>query len=117
MKGKADGIELIPTKHIRNEFVEIFIEENDTGSISDIDSALIIKDLNSNEVLLNLNDCIYNQTHVDKLKSIIDSIGNKVDLLALAYTGAGPYPQTYFDADIEKEKLISEADKKENRIF
>ena len=37
--------------------------------------------------------------------------------MALAYTGAGPYPQTYFDADIEKEKLISEADKKRTGFF
>ena len=116
-KGKSDGLNLIPTKYFKNEKVEIFIEENNTGSISDIDSALIIKDLNTNHVLLNLNDCIYNEQHVNKLKNIINSIGGNIDLLALAYTGAGPYPQTYIDPEENKELLISEAYKKKLNFF
>ena len=101
-----DGLNLIPTRHFRNDKIELFIEENDTGSISDIDSALVVRDLNSNKLLLNLNDCIYNQTHVDKLKSIIDEFGGKIDLIALGYTGAGPYPQTYFDIEEDKTHLF-----------
>lgn len=116
-KGKSDGLNLIPTRHFKNDKVELFIEENDTGSISDIDSALVVRDLDSNKLLLNLNDCIYNQPHVDKLKSIIDEFGGKIDLLALGYTGAGPYPQTYIDIEEDKTLLISEADSKKINFF
>ena len=116
-KGKSDGLDLIPTRHFKNDKVELFIEENDTGSISDIDSALIVKEISTGNVLLNLNDCIYNQPHVDTLNEIIKSTGNKIDLLALGYTGAGPYPQTYISLEDEKELLISEGDKKKNGFF
>ena len=116
-KGKSDGLDLIPTRHFKNDKVELFIEENDTGSISDIDSALIVKEISTGNVLLNLNDCIYNQPHVDTLNEIIKSTGNRIDLLALGYTGAGPYPQTYISLEDEKELLISESDKKKNAFF
>jgi UDP-MurNAc hydroxylase len=116
-KGKSDGLDLIPTRHFRNDKVELFIEENDTGSPSDIDSALIIRELSTGQLLLNLNDCIYNQSHVDTLQAIIKNNGNKIDLLALGYTGAGPYPQTYIDLDTQKDMLISEADKKKYSFF
>lgn len=116
-KGKSDGLNLIPTRHFKNDKVELFIEENDTGSISDIDSALIVKEISTGNVLLNLNDCIYNQPHVDTLNEIIKSTGNRIDLLALGYTGAGPYPQTYISLEDEKELLISESHKKKNAFF
>ena len=116
-KGKSDGLDLIPTRHFKNDKVELFIEENDTGSISDIDSALIVKEISTGNVLLNLNDCIYNQPHVDTLNEIIKSTGNRIDLLALGYTGAGPYPQTYISLEDEQELLISESDKKKNAFF
>ena len=116
-KGKSDGLDLTPTRHFKNDFVEIFIEENDTGSVSDIDSALIVKDLNSNKLLLNLNDCIYNQPHVNKLKEIIANSGDNLDFLAVGYTGAGPYPQTYINEKDNIELLISEANKKKKGFF
>jgi len=116
-KGKSDGLNLIPKRYFKNDFVEIFIEENDTGSVSDIDSALIVKDLKNNKLLLNLNDCIFNKPHVDKIKTIISDSGNKLDLLALGYTGAGPYPQTYIDKDQDKNLLLAEAEKKKINFF
>ncbi|MDD9798448.1 MAG: MBL fold metallo-hydrolase, partial [Alphaproteobacteria bacterium] len=117
LKGKLDGIRLTPTRQFKNAQIELFIEENDTGSISDIDSALIVKDLSSNKTLLNLNDCIYNQKHVDKLKEIISTFGGKVVFMAVGYTGAGPYPQTYIDPEKEKDLLISEAENKKQEFF
>lgn len=117
VKGKSDGLNLKPTRHLKNSKVEIFVEENDTGSLSDIDSALVVKDLQTGQVLLNLNDCIYNPPHVEKLKQILSNIADQLDLLALGYTGAGPYPQTYIDVDQEKELLISEAINKKQSFF
>ncbi len=116
-KGNSDGLDLIPTRHFKNDKVELFIEENDTGSISDVDSALIVKDISSGKVLLNLNDCIYNQKHISTLNEIINTIGNKVDILALGYTGAGPYPQTYISIEDNRDLLMSEAEKKKIAFF
>ena len=116
-KGKLDEINLTPTKFYQNSKVEIYIVENDTSSISDIDSAIIIKDIKSGHTLLNLNDCIYNSIHVEELKSIISQICEKLEILSLGYTGAGPYPQTYFDIKTEKDLLIFEANKKKNKFF
>jgi len=116
-KGKSDGFDLIPTREFENDYVKIFIEENDTGSLSDIDSALIVKDKQTEKVLLNLNDCIYNQPHVDKLTGILDDLGGNLDFLALGYTGAGPYPQTYIDPINDKELLESEAKNKKLKFF
>ena len=116
-KGKLDGINLTPTKFYQNSKVEIYIVENNTSSISDIDSAIIIKDLKSGHTILNLNDCIYNSVHVEKLKSIISQVCEKLEILALGYTGAGPYPQTYIDIKTEKDLLIFEANKKKSEFF
>jgi UDP-MurNAc hydroxylase len=116
-KSKSDGLNLIPKRYFKNDFVEIFIEENDTGSPSDIDSALIVKDLKSDKLLLNLNDCIFNEPHIEKLKTIISDTGNKLDFLALGYIGAGPYPQTYIDQDQDRNLLLAEAEKKKINFF
>ena len=116
-KGRSDGIELTPTRHYKNSEVEIFIEENDTSSPSDIDSALLVRELKTGQTLLNLNDCLYYQNHVDRLQKILQSWGNRLNLLALGYTGAGPYPQTYYDLNSEKDVLLSEAEKKKKGFF
>lgn len=116
-KSKSDGFSVSPTRHLRNDKVEIFIEENDSGSDSDIDSALIVKDLRTGNVLLNLNDCIFNQSHVDKLKEIIEDIVDNLDVLALGYTGAGPYPQTYIRLEDERDLLLEEGEKKKELFF
>jgi hypothetical protein len=116
-KATSDGIRVKPSRFFKNDFVEIYIEENDTGSISDIDSALIVKDLKTNEVLLNLNDCIYFEKQVNKLKEIISNITQELDILALGYTGAGPYPQTYIDSSADLELLKKEAAKKKQAFF
>ena len=116
-KGKSDGLNLIPTRHLENPKVEIHIEENNTGSMSDIDSALLVHDKKNNKTLLNLNDCIFNQNHVDTINNIISIKNYSIDLLALGYTGAGPYPQTYFDPINQLELLNKEANKKRLSFF
>jgi len=116
-KGKSDGLNLVPTRHIENTKVEIYIEENFTGSLSDIDSALLVHDKKNSKTLLNLNDCIFNQSHVNKINNIISKKNYSIDFLALGYTGAGPYPQTYFDPINQLELLNKEADKKKQSFF
>ena len=116
-KGKSDGLTLTPTRYLDLGGTEIYIEENDTGSISDIDSAMIIHDKINRRSCLNLNDCIFNQSHVEKLQNIICGFSENIDLLALAYTGAGPFPQTYFDLNTEKNLLLEKAKIKKQQFF
>ena len=116
-KGKFDGFNLQPKRYFKNSKVELFIEEQLTGSFSDIDSAILVKDLKTNHVILNTNDCIINEKHFKKLKKIINSITDKLDVLALGYTGAGAYPQTYFNQEDELKILKKEADIKKNEFF
>ena len=116
-KGKSDGLELTPIRSFETGNTSLFIEENDTGSISDIDSALIVHDSLSNQSLLNLNDCVFNQPHAEKLQSIIHDFTDELDVMALGYTGASPYPQTYYDINSDQDLLMRKANEKKQRGF
>ena len=84
-KGKSDGLDLTPIRSFKTGNTSLFIEENDTGSISDIDSALIVHDDLSHQSLLNLNDCVFNRPHAEKLQSIIHGFTDELDIIALGY--------------------------------
>ena len=116
-KGKSDGLTLTPTKYLDLGDTELYIEENNTGSTSDIDSALIVHDKVNKKSFLNLNDCIFNQLHVEKLKEILNKFTENIDLIALGYTGAGPFPQTYFDLNTERDLLVEKANIKKKQFF
>ncbi len=117
MKAKSDGIETQPIKEFTSGNTKLFIEENDMGSLSDIDSALIVHDLDSKQIMLNLNDCVFNLPHAMKLKSIIDSLDGELGLMALGYAGASSYPHTYFDIEKDLELMIKEANYKKQKGF
>lgn len=113
-KMRADGIVptiLETTKTIGNTSIDILPHK--TGSSSDIDSALIVKyfDGYRNHCVVNANDIIFDDSMISTLK---DS-AQKVDILLCGYTGAGPYPQTYFD--VNDENLVEEAEKKRLAFF
>ena len=42
------------------------------------------------------------------LKKIMKNYTNELDLLALGYSGAGPYPQTFFDTKKELKEIRSD---------
>ena len=117
LRGKIDGLTLTPTRYLDLGDTDLYIEENDTGSISDIDSALIIRDKRNQKSFLNLNDCLFNQSHVEKLQKIISGFTEYIDLLALGYTGAGPFPQTYFDLNTDRDMLVEKANIKKQQFF
>lgn len=75
---------------------------------NNIDSALILEYRDSSFVLntlVNLNDCIYDPKFYS---SIIDLLASGTDILLTTYTGAGPYPQCFFDIDDKCLKLESQ---------
>jgi len=92
---------------------KITIITHSTGSMSDLDSALIVEfnDGNKNHVVVNANDIIFDTKILQKIKSVAPSI----DLLMCSYTGAGPYPQTYYDLD--DPILLIEAEDKKNKFI
>lgn len=108
-----DGFSPIVLKepmYISNTKVEIYADER--GSASDVDSALIIKyDGERTHCVLNANDIIFEKSVADKLKAIC----GRVDIFLCGYTGAGPYPQTYFE--LNAPELVIEAEKKREEFF
>ena len=72
----------------------------------DVDSALVVE--HKGHTVVNMNDNIYNQDQIERIKKIAPS----VQVALLAYAGAGPYPQTYYD--IGPELLLKAAEKKKN---
>ena len=116
-RGKFDGFELQPTRDIKIGSTQISIRENLTDSLSDIDSAIFVYDEKNKKSFLNLNDNIYNESHVRELKEVIKKYTQKLDLLALGYLGAGPYPQTFYDHKEEKQELHKKAELKKNKFF
>ena len=108
---------MTPTRELNIKNTSIYIEENDTGSVSDIDSALVIHDHLTQKTLLNLNDCIFNQNHTDKLNEVLSNLNTSLDLLALGYTGAGPFPQTYYDHKNNTQELEDKANQKKEEFL
>jgi len=81
-----------------------------TGSVSDIDSAIIIKILNKDKqhCVVNANDIIFDE---DTRRALKEMAGD-IDILLCGYTGAGPYPQTYIDINSSEIKVAAENKKK-----
>jgi len=85
-----------------------------TGSISDIDSALIVRSRDGEgkvHCVVNANDIVFDEGARRELKEV----SGEVDILLCGYTGAGPYPQTYFDFD--DPALSIEAENKKQAFF
>lgn len=115
-KMRMDGFDPIVLKEkeiIGNTSIAILPHK--TGSISDIDSAIIIKytcqDTGKVHCVVNANDIIFDDPTQNQLKLA----AGEVDILLCGYTGAGSYPQTYFD-DAEEE-LEREARNKKTSFF
>jgi UDP-MurNAc hydroxylase len=71
----------------------------------DIDSALVVA--RGHESVVNMNDNLYHQPQIDR---ILDLLDDRPSIALLGYTGAGPYPQTYYTDEAELARRA--ADKK-----
>ncbi len=93
----------------------IFLAPHKTGSLSDMDSALIMNYVDKNNLthsVVNLNDIIADDEIIGQIKKLLNA---ECGILLLGYTGAGPYPQTYFDLD--DSHILIAADKKKEEFF
>ncbi|MBJ7437008.1 MAG: MBL fold metallo-hydrolase [Acinetobacter sp.] len=75
-----------------------------------VDSAMVI--CRKDQVVVNVNDNRIDEEQIDALKDFSEN--KKVNLLMAPYTGAGPYPQTYY---FETEKLRLEAERRKEDQF
>jgi UDP-MurNAc hydroxylase len=114
-KMRADGLEAMVLKdplRVGNTTIEILPHR--PGSKSDIDSAIILKYVDANQrvhCIVNANDVIFDEEMRRELKSRAGDI----DILLCGYTGAGPYPQTYFD--LSDPNIINKANDKKKEFF
>ena len=113
-KMQADGVRgtvLAEPMRVGNTVLEIV--PHATDSLSDIDSALIVRfeTPGREHVVVNVNDIIFDPPMLEKMKAKAPLI----DILLCGYTGAGPYPQTYFDAD--DPELVRAAESKKQEFF
>jgi UDP-MurNAc hydroxylase len=113
-KMKADGLKCTVLREARKiGHSSVHILPHKTGSISDIDSAIVIKffDGRRQHCVANTNDIIFDRPMVETVKKA----AGDVDILLCGYTGAGPYPQTYFD--IADPRLAEAAERKKTEFF
>lgn len=102
-KAFSDGIEVEEAESLvfNKTFIDIFPAKNDGGS--DIDSAILIS--REKKALLNLNDCVWGDIQSENIFKTIKERNLELELMAASYTGAGPYPQTYYSPSRELETL------------
>ncbi len=86
----------------------LHIIPNETGSINDVDSALIVK--YKDHCVVNMNDCVYNSDHIN----IVKNLAPKIDIALVAYTGASAYPQTFYR---DKAELEEQSEKRKQIYF
>lgn len=110
---QQDGFKYqISTEPLKIGQTTISIYPHETGSQSDIDSACLVEYFGEDRIhrVLNINDCIYDPVFLSGFEKF-----GQLDILLLSYTGAGPYPQTYFELD-DPELLVAAKSKKDQFI-
>lgn len=113
-KMRADGLKatvLSSPRTIGN--TSIMIQPHKTGSVADIDTFIVVKYFDGSRLhcVANVNDIVFDEEMISTVKVA----AGQPDILLCGYTGAGPYPQTYFDAD--DPALVREAEKKKQDFF
>lgn len=102
-KATLDGFQVKVVESFDVGNSKISLIPNLTGSISDIDSALVVTHCGMS--FLNLNDNVFN----DSQNQVIHDLLEDLRFAAIGYSPAGPYPQTYFNDEkslaLESQKI------------
>ena len=118
-KMASDGLDemVVPARKESIGNTSFYIVPKKTRSLSDIDSSLLVYTEHNRSAVLNVNDCTYSAEYCTAINEIISDEALDVRLFCLGYTGAGPYPQTYYSPLVEEKKLIALASKKKQDLF
>ena len=106
-KMRRDGIQFESIEMITVGETKLTIIPHDLGSISDIDSCLLVQ--TNDYCVINMNDCIWDKSFYKSIDTIAKKYRdtNKNIIGLFSFTSAGPYPHTYYWDD---EELQSKAD-------
>lgn len=77
---------------------------------SEIDTALVVT--REGHSVVNMNDNLYDATQIASVKTFL--AGQPTTIALLGYTGAGPYPQTFYS---DTRTLRSKAEEKKSHFF
>jgi len=102
------------TEPLRRNSTEITVLPVRPDDVNEIDSALVLKFGDASgrtHCLVNLNDVIMDSD----TRATVKAVAGPIDLLLLGFTGAGPYPQTYYD--LEAPALPLKAQEKKEEFF
>lgn len=108
-KMRSDGFEprIVSTLSVGETCLDIVPNQAQaTADPNDIDSALVVRRLGHSVV--NMNDNPFEEHHVERICALCP----KLDIALLGYTGAGPYPQTYYP-DGPRVRELAERKKQE----
>ena len=116
-KMKTDGFDPIildPRETYKSGNTSIKVIPDFSGSESDIDSFMVVEYRSPEKLhcVVNLNDCIPSEKLAADVK---EAVSGSIDILLCGYTGAGPYPQTYYT--IDNPILAEKAEDKKKRFF
>jgi len=110
MLSKRMDIDQIPHEIVSESFVggtRLSLIPNEREWF-DVDSALILQ--HGGHSVVNMNDNFFTQSQINRINEIAPS----VQIALLPYTGAGPYPHTYYDIG---STLIEKASMKRQQFF
>lgn len=107
-KMKADGIAHEAIERLQVGETLLAIEPNE-GSSYDVDTALVVK--RGAHSVVNMNDNLFNADQIKRVRALLDG---RPSIALLGYTGAGPYPQTYYD---DEATLLEKAEAKKQAFF
>ena len=107
-KMRSDGIahDVVMELNVGQTFLSLVPNED---SSYDVDSALVVK--RGGHSVVNMNDNLFNPNQIER---ILEITAGPPTIALLGYTGAGPYPQTYYS---DPSVMVSEAKKKKQRFF
>lgn len=108
-----DGLSFLETNELSEKTSHVRIYPHDTSSASDIDSCICV--FNNNELIVNMNDCIYDNNFYSYVSNSLKDLNyySAQSIGLFSFTPAGPYPHTYWWGDdvALKEKSDNHKDK------
>lgn len=110
-KMRRDGFDPLVASRIDRGHTQLHLVPNEHPSEADpndVDSALVVR--HGLHGVVNMNDNALNREHVARIRELCPN----PDIALLGYTGAGSYPQTYYD---DPKRLRGLADAKKRQFF
>lgn len=107
-KMRSDGIAHEAIELLEQGATTLAIIDNGSSAY-DVDSALVVR--RGDDSVVNMNDNLFNAEQIARIKALCSE---PITIALLGYTGAGPYPQTYYE---DEAVLREKAEAKKHAFF